>query len=915
MHSHIKIGVAFIFFIGIALTFYFMLIKNDWDESPPTIDKEINSTADKNNLIDLAKIEKDASNANSEITEIAGNIKEALEPEGAFVSGLVIDEVTKEPVPVYCIKISQWVDKGKNPWKGVVSRTIEDKEGRFKIHIADSGRLRCWVRSSNYKTYRTDLNLPETGGLTDQIFSLDPGLVANGFILDDTTGLPIEGAIVAPAHRPDTTELIQIIQGAKHWSANTTTDKHGSFRLSGLCKVTHLPPWLDGKWRIAAVHPDYAEGIGHGIPGDDKEIVIRLKRGFNIFGKAFDENNRPVTGVMILVSGNDIPMPRPVLTGADGSFRTPPLLPGKVVVYAGPPSGETELSLNFTEEIRRITIKDQDVEVNFGSLPDHVTWQGTLFDASNKPVANGVIEIEPINTEQIERLEDRFIRKVLCDEKGRFKICKLALKTYNVDVKFRTWASNVNQDPITFDKPGIIEKDIVITGATIKGVVVDKMTGKPVIGKRGRAYTSSGSQHLRFFSCPLDEEGKFVLVGLPPGTYRISVNADDYPFKSCPGYEVKKNQILDNIRLELSSGGEAVIKLTGFLDTDPRDFKMRISRPEEDRSYMWDYHMGSSGDWERKCELETGLWIFSAQFEGLGYLEREFEIFAGKTTNLFIRRDEFTLYEGFISVVGALTLRDGTPAPDINLIFYGFNIPGLQEDQKLVQGKTDKDGRFNIPGFKPGNWISYANMKNGAHVDFPDLNIPANPPDPYLLNLVLPSGTVHGSLYDGLTGLPLSKDGPLWWIFCKDVNSSKTVSQIQGGQTGPSFTLICVPECEFQIIVNVRGFKDFKSEKFSITEGGVVDVGKLVITRCGELILEIVDETNSPVKEFKSVCNGKKLHNWLRTEVGPGKYRFFEMPLGKIDVTIKAEGFIEEEMSFFLSPGKPQEGRFVLKKK
>jgi len=836
-------------------------------------------------------------------------------PEGTFLSGRVIDETTKEPVPFYYIKISQWMDKGKNPWEEMVADKIEDADGYFNLPLEECGRVRCWIYSSGHKTYRTDLIIPEEGGLTDQEFALDPGLIARGYVLDDATGLPVEAALVAPAHRSDTTELKQILQGSGHLSANTKTDKDGCFRLTGLWGANYLPSWLKGKWRIAVVHPDYAEGVGSGTPGDDKEIVIRLKRGFHIYGKTLNENNNPVPGVMILISNDDIPMPRPVLTRVDGSFRTPPILPGRVVVHAGPPPGDTETSLGFTEEIRRISIKDRDVEVNFGPLPDHVTWQGTFFNELKTPVSKGVIEVEPANIEQMDQLEDRFQRRVVTDEAGRFKIGKLTLNTYNVDVKFKSWASNVSLESITFNKPGLIDKDIIITGAAIRGVVLDKMTGEPVIGKKGRVNTSIWNPAYRHFSCPLDEEGRFALVGLPPGTFRISARADDYPFKIFPGYHVKKNEVLDNIRLELSSGGEVLIKLTGFLKTDTRDFKMKVTRPEEDRGHLWDYQLNPAGEWEYKRDLDPGLWNFYAQFEEIGNIEREFEIFASKTTNVLIMREEFSFFEGFISVAGSLKYRDGTPVPDIDLIFSAYDIPGLEDNKKLVRGKTDQDGQFNFPGFKPGVWRLYASLKKGTHVDFPNLNIPANPQDPFPLDLVMPSGTVHASLYNGLTGQPLSKDGPMWWIFCKDIKTAKTVSQIQGGQTGSSFTLQCVPECEFQILVNARGFEDFKSDKYSITEGGIVDVGKLELSPCGILILQIVDESNSPIKEFKSFCNGKELYYWYRNEVEPGKYRFFKMPLGKISVTIKAEGYIEEETSLILTPGQPEEGKIVLKKK
>jgi len=97
------------------------------------------------------------------------------------------------------------------------------------------------------------------------------------------------------------------------------TDPDGRFTLGGLSKLSQ--PFVAGKWRIAAAHPDYAESFLDIPQFTQEEIEIRLKRGFRVFGKVLDDSGAPCPGVLIFLSGDQSPMPRPALKIGRASCR------------------------------------------------------------------------------------------------------------------------------------------------------------------------------------------------------------------------------------------------------------------------------------------------------------------------------------------------------------------------------------------------------------------------------------------------------------------------------------------------------------------------------------------------------------------------------------------------------------------
>ncbi len=73
---------------------------------------------------------------------------------------------------------------------------------------------------------------------------------------------------------------------------------------------------------------------------------------------------------------------------------------------------------------------------------------------------------------------------------------------------------------VTVDKAGAARHDVRLPDTTIEGRIVDGKTGKPFDYRDVRVTATP-----LYFSAIPDDEGRYRLVGLPPGTYRLAVTS------------------------------------------------------------------------------------------------------------------------------------------------------------------------------------------------------------------------------------------------------------------------------------------------------------------------------------------------------------------------------------------------------
>jgi hypothetical protein len=276
------------------------------------------------------------------------------------------------------------------------------------------------------------------------------------------------------------------------------------------------------------------------------------------------------------------------------------------------------------------------------------------------------------------------------------------------------------------------------------------------------------------------------------------------------------------------------IRIEGFSAGEGRDFALCLQEDREGNGRYRQRRIGPDGVHEESRLLKSGPWIASFVFGEAFYAVRRFEILAGKSRTITIQRKELSLAEPALDLAGSLTYPDGSPLPDYGITLFGYNVPGLEMNRRVVQSRTDENGRFHVKGLKPGHWWVRASIEDHpgeAITSFRDLFLPAGAENPYPLHLTFPRGKVKGLLCDAATGRPLDRDkGQRWWIFLNDLDRGWEACELQNGHVGSRFEIPGVRAGRYRIVVMVPGaYQNFETRSFTLDEGRELDLGKILL--------------------------------------------------------------------------------------
>lgn len=824
-------------------------------------------------------------------------------PAGERITGIVRDKTTGEPVQEFYCHL-QRKESG-----GYFSDNVRDEEGRFAVPFY-SGAIDLTIRSSRHlEMTLEDLEITAEMASTGLEIELDPGLSVSGRVMEDAAGRPVEGAVVGTLAY-DQVPLQQLTLGRDVIFVHARTDADGRFTLQGLKGESQ---------KIVVLHPDFVEEWTEVVPGETNDVSFRLASGFRIFGKAYDDRDNPVSGLKINMHGKGDALARPVLTGEDGTYRTPPAGPGPVTLVAGPVQKAPDSPLGFTGEVKRVHIIDRDMEIDFGvSSAEYVTWRGTLYDFDGKPAAGGRLSIHSIRTVPYLNYQG-MPGYIVCDDNGRFEVVKMNPGHYRVTLQLPGVGGKSNAHDLgelSFDRPGLVEKDIRITGSVIRGTVVDGRTRQPLTGKGGLVSALLQTPIAsKWFSAPFDEEGRFRLAGLPAGTYHVWIHGKGNQERNAAVVDVGENEEVGGLQVVIPPQGLLRLKLSGFHASGFKDVSLYMYRNgASSRQERISLRCNDKKPIERDVSLEPGSWRVAFHFKEEGLFERELEILEDEVTELAVQGDDIWFKGGFIDVSGILTDHDGTAMAGREVTFTPSSVPGSRERKRYrVQGETDEQGRFQVEGLMPGVWKVSVALSNNRTVHFPNVAIHQTSASPFPVDLIIPSGTVDGSLVSGKTGLPLIVEGRIGSVFLLEWNSNRTVSSQSIIKDG-AFELAGVPAGRFYLRVDVPGFQEYHSTRILLREGEEMNLGTVALEPSGILDLEVVDEEGSPVvRGYSLYCNDGKCWGAAYPPY-QGKTHYDRLPTGPIKVTVWSQGFKKEDIHLHLEPGRVQEMRVVLRR-
>lgn len=498
-----------------------------------------------------------------------------------IVRGRVVDSVTGDGVAA---AVRLMADGSEEPAR--FGRSGPD--GAFEIGGVPGGRWSAEAFAPGYTAVEA-LSF-EVGGAFSPVISLRPGAVIEGVVVDPD-GVPVRGAqisasgkgeggrainasaqvlaetsgrmtgqasaLVVPGQRfiphgelgvlegpipfppppgASAVRVASIVEGGDAQQAAPlpvppelepifVSDDQGRFRVTGL---------LPGRYRVRAVHPDFADGQSAELRLTTGKRIINAKvvmvPGVIVTGTVTDDHDEPVVGAQIIAdTGADVAPEQLLLdarlqaiTGPDGRYRLGPVARDVTLRATAARHGTVTRKLSLGKAGQQREERRED----FVLPAADAVLRGRVRDPSGFAVRAASVTVVG---------GDAAGRSAVTDDAGRFVISELPPGSYTVDIahpKFPTARrkGHTGEDEVEMELP---------LGGGLAATVRDAHNREPLVGVHVTAHGPGGAaaeavtdEHGAFELAPL-AAGKWTLAlalaGHVPGTGKVTIAAGDHP--------------------------------------------------------------------------------------------------------------------------------------------------------------------------------------------------------------------------------------------------------------------------------------------------------------------------------------------------------------------------------------------------
>jgi len=377
-----------------------------------------------------------------------------------------------------------------------------DEKGAFRLALKSSGLVSVRVEATGLAAKTLDRVKP---GAPLQVTLIKGGSIT-GSVKDAASGAPIKGArlwatdnrsVAAPDREP----------GAGQVEART--EARGHFRIEGLGPGTHT---------VRAAARGFGRAQRTAVLVDGKADFL-LFPGGSLSGTVHDAAERPLEGALVRLEEERRPgrsVSALETTDVEGRFEFLGLDGGRYSLVARHKDFAPQLAGGITIE------KGGDAQVDF-TLQRPVSITGRLIGAGDRP-ATGRVQVQESDGRDAPRVLTELLRAEAGAD-GRFRIDGFSPGSHALGVR----VPGHTPKRVEFDvRAGVLTQDlgdiVLEAGLAIRGVVRSKA------GPVADAMISAWSRNFFPEDSSLPEtrseaDGSFMLGGLKPVTYQLTVNA------------------------------------------------------------------------------------------------------------------------------------------------------------------------------------------------------------------------------------------------------------------------------------------------------------------------------------------------------------------------------------------------------
>ncbi|MBM7553900.1 carboxypeptidase regulatory-like domain-containing protein [Thalassobacillus pellis] len=776
------------------------------------------------------------------------NVTNILVPDPVTLSVTVTNASTGLPVEGAAVTV-----RDENSL--LIISGITDQNGTVTLTSLPSGILNVTADAAGFGT-ETQTFIAGPGEEINALFTLDPnpGNI-QGFITNIQTGDAVPNAAI----------LLYDINNVLVQTA--VSNQFGEYFFTGV---------TPGVYTVVANAADFGPATAGAIVEAEVTTTLSFALSPNpglIQGFVRDaQDNSPIPGANVIVrelSGSG-PIIYTTLTDQDGFFQTTSLSPNVYVLVAVNAEGYGANSVSAEVISNNVTNTEILLSRNPGTL------QGTVRDASTASPLPGTL-IRVIDN------QGTIVAGVQTDISGFYLIDSLKEGIYTVTAINPDYQAGIQTIEIAANDTTTLDFSLEENPATLSGTVTDFLTGAPLTGVI--IEVRLGGTDILVRRTLTDENGNYLLEGLPSGTFDVVAQLTDYSiFVSTVVLSPTETEILDIVLTPSPATiqGTVVDAVTG---NPISGALVTVVIPNTD-IIVATIITGSDGTYTIG-NLPNGNFdvVFSAQDFGNVVIPVILSPNETETINVSLTPDTATL-------LGVVSDRE-TEEPIEDALVRVFDLSGTF----ITSSLTDSTGQYIFTNLAPGTYTLIASAE-GYGNEVGAVTLTVDEVEFLDFALLQQSASLSGTVRDASNGQPIST--VLVQVF--RIGTDIPVASVLSDENG-AYDITGLEPREYRVVYSKE---NYSREVFRILlengEDRTLDV--LLERNAASIRGQVVDsQSGTPITRANVtlVIRGSGIIV-AAVETDPnGNYLLQSLPPGNYDLIFSREGYVTETRQVTLS--------------
>ncbi|MEM7165098.1 MAG: carboxypeptidase-like regulatory domain-containing protein [Planctomycetota bacterium] len=453
--------------------------------------------------------------------------------------------------------------RGQRGWMGrrVTVSDTTDADGVFAVELPEpEGSWNLTARSSGLQEASSGPIAVRGADITDLVLQLQVGVILSGTVTGPS-GEGIKGATVSLRSGRGRGGFGGF--GGRRGGSATRTEADGTYQMTGV---------TPGEFTLRVTAEGYAQGEVRDLQLREGAPIIqdvRLERAKQLTGIVVTTDGVPIEGADLFVFGSGMNRrPSAVTSLADGTFVVEGLGDETVQVRASASGFSTATIEDVIAEESPLRVQLEQAYDVSGIVTDGETGDpvpGARVTANTSRSGEG----------RVNRRFGRGRKTARTDSGGAF-----VLK----DLDAGDWTIEVTTDPYVPERVEVSvpesgnSVDVVLRpGGRIRGVLVSR-EGDPIQNVLVQVFDATTTEEAEAATAPgerpnprrrnrslvrerTDEDGSFVVEGVPSGTVRVTFQHDDYLPDELTDIEVEIGAAVPDLRHRLERGAQVTGRL------------------------------------------------------------------------------------------------------------------------------------------------------------------------------------------------------------------------------------------------------------------------------------------------------------------------------------------------------------------